>query len=241
MEDLTEKSRRDRSGTGGRRGTRRDSRDGDEMQQEGGGHVFRSRDGGPMRGNPNNDEQGGRGESSQVGERKRSGGTWDRGGRTRSVDLEDFVEVKRSGRSRDYRETGDGRQGVVWEEAASRCVATYGWIAEEGAGVARGINIFASQWHFIGFHAVSSKERRRVKNGVITTQIHLEQHNCRLITGAVDKSSRTIVWSPIVADWERRSDRHGWILQPGSVVTKCGRRVGDPVRPKDDLSIPGYI
>jgi hypothetical protein len=139
MEDLTEKSRRDRSGTGGRRGTRRDSRDGDEMQQEGGGHVFRSRDGGPMRGNPNNDEQGGRGESSQVGERKRSGGTWDRGGRTRSVDLEDFVEVKRSGRSRDYRETGDGRQGVVWEEATSRCVATYGWIAEEGAGVARGI------------------------------------------------------------------------------------------------------
>ncbi|KAF9782638.1 hypothetical protein BJ322DRAFT_1022236 [Thelephora terrestris] len=96
-------------------------------------------------------EQAGGGEHGETVEtattcNKRAGGTCsgvrtaDRCGGIRTMTNKGGEASQvRSGRSRDYREAGDGRQGVVSEEGASRCIAMYGWIAEEGAGVARGI------------------------------------------------------------------------------------------------------
>ncbi|KAF9781635.1 hypothetical protein BJ322DRAFT_1023024 [Thelephora terrestris] len=82
------------------------------------------------------------GTCSGVGTADRCGGIQtmtNKGGEASQVRWENGSDRVRSRRLRDYREAGDGWQGVVSEEGASRCVATYGWIAEEGAGVARGI------------------------------------------------------------------------------------------------------
>ena len=60
------------------------------------------------------------------------------------------------------------------------------------------------------------------------------------INVTASSDGRTIARDPIMTSWERRDDGQSWILQP-RFISKYSRGGGNPVRPKDDVGIPGSM